>query len=167
MSITMNDVTPWYKQFWPWFLISLPLTAVIASFITLNFAITDTDGLVKDDYYKEGLAVNLDLARQKYAKELGVEAQVNFDHTGKLLELTFNDAAIGKVDVINVDLIHPTRAHQDMSLQLHSNDGKFFTIELPEIVSPGYWWVRVSPTNNSWNIEGRIHLPEETILTVK
>lgn len=37
---------PWYKQFWPWFIIALPASAVIASFITLWIAIANPDGMV-------------------------------------------------------------------------------------------------------------------------
>ena len=39
----------WYKQFWPWFLISLPSPS-IASIVTINIAIRTDDGLVSDDY---------------------------------------------------------------------------------------------------------------------
>ena len=31
-------VTPWYRQAWPWFLISLPATAVIAGSFTFYLA---------------------------------------------------------------------------------------------------------------------------------
>jgi len=40
---------PWYRQFWPWFIIALPAAAVIASFITLWLAISNPDHLVVDD----------------------------------------------------------------------------------------------------------------------
>jgi hypothetical protein len=48
---------PWYKQFWPWFLIALPAAAVIASFITLDIAITHADIPVQGDYVQHGLTV--------------------------------------------------------------------------------------------------------------
>ncbi|HET8709821.1 MAG TPA: FixH family protein [Spongiibacteraceae bacterium] len=48
---------PWYKQFWPWFLIALPSAAVIASFITLYIAITKADQVVQDNYEQHGLTV--------------------------------------------------------------------------------------------------------------
>ncbi|MBE9549572.1 MAG: FixH family protein [Proteobacteria bacterium] len=46
------DTKPWYKQFWPWFIIALPMTAVIASIATLIIAIQNPDYLVieKSDY---------------------------------------------------------------------------------------------------------------------
>ncbi len=40
---------PWYKQFWPWFIIALPASVVIASFVTLWLAISNPDYLVVDE----------------------------------------------------------------------------------------------------------------------
>jgi len=40
---------PWYKQFWPWFIIALPTSAVIASFFSLWLAISNPDQLVVDE----------------------------------------------------------------------------------------------------------------------
>ena len=40
---------PWYRQFWPWFIIALPASAVIASFISLWLAVSNPDHLVVDE----------------------------------------------------------------------------------------------------------------------
>jgi hypothetical protein len=40
---------PWYRQFWPWFIIALPTSAVIASFISLWLAVSNPDYLVVDE----------------------------------------------------------------------------------------------------------------------
>ena len=40
---------PWYRQFWPWFIIALPACAVIAGFITLWLAVSRPDYLVVDE----------------------------------------------------------------------------------------------------------------------
>jgi hypothetical protein len=40
---------PWYRQFWPWFIIALPTAAVLASFYTLWLAISNPDYIVVDD----------------------------------------------------------------------------------------------------------------------
>ena len=34
-----TEKAPWYKQFWPWFLISLPASVVIASMFTISIAV--------------------------------------------------------------------------------------------------------------------------------
>ena len=40
---------PWYRQFWPWVLIAIPLLTVIASGITLWLALSRPDTLVVDE----------------------------------------------------------------------------------------------------------------------
>ena len=74
-----EDTEPWYKQFWPWFLIALPLSVVIASIVTINIAIETDDGLVSDDYYKEGLAIHKDADSVARAKALGIAGDVRYD----------------------------------------------------------------------------------------
>lgn len=46
--------TPWFRQFWPWFIIALPTAAVIASFVSLWLAISHPDQLVvTEDEYRQ------------------------------------------------------------------------------------------------------------------
>lgn len=40
---TISDTTPWYRQFWPWFIIALLASAVSGSFISLYFALHTND----------------------------------------------------------------------------------------------------------------------------
>lgn len=75
---TGGNPTPWYKERWTWLLMLMPATAIVAGFITLWLAVTTFDGLVADDYYKQGLAINQTLARANAAQELGLVGQVKF-----------------------------------------------------------------------------------------
>ena len=43
------DSKPWYRQPWVWFLIALPMTAVVGGLVTMYIAATTSDGLVVDD----------------------------------------------------------------------------------------------------------------------
>jgi hypothetical protein len=63
--------TPWYRQLWPWLLISGPATVLVAGAITMWIAFSTSDGLVADDYYKQGLAINKRLAREDAARARG------------------------------------------------------------------------------------------------
>jgi hypothetical protein len=40
---------PWYREPWPWIIIGLLGTVIVASFITLWIAASNPDGLVVDD----------------------------------------------------------------------------------------------------------------------
>lgn len=64
------DTEPWYKQFWPWFIMGLPAIAVIASVTTLFIAINNPDYLViKKSEYKNISAEMLP------AKKTGITAK--------------------------------------------------------------------------------------------
>ena len=58
---------PWYRQFWPWFIIALPASVVVASFITLWLAISNPDHLIIDD--NEYQRLNSDLKAQEPAQD--------------------------------------------------------------------------------------------------
>lgn len=52
--MTTQHNEAWYRQFWPWFLILLPGSVVIASFITIYIAASNPDPIIKSDYQKLG-----------------------------------------------------------------------------------------------------------------
>ncbi len=56
-----------------------PAIVVLAGVITTYLAVVTSDGLVADDYYKRGLAINQTLARDLVARQLGLRAQIAFE----------------------------------------------------------------------------------------
>jgi len=74
----MITATPWYRHRWPWFLIAGPGIVIVASFVTLGLAIKSDDGLVADDYYKQGLTINRTLAQSDLAGSLGLVAKLRW-----------------------------------------------------------------------------------------
>lgn len=70
-------IEPWYKQFWPWFIIALPASVVIASFFTLWLAISNPDHLVVTD--GEYLELKSELKAQVPAK---VNKKAESDESG-------------------------------------------------------------------------------------
>ena len=53
-----------------------PAAVVVAGAITTWIAFATADGLVADDYYKHGLAINAVLKREQAAAQRGIEARV-------------------------------------------------------------------------------------------
>ena len=75
-SATSTLPAPWYRQFWPWFLIALPLLSVVAGLILLGFALDSRDSLVRDDYYKEGMMINQSIRRDQAAAAARLSARI-------------------------------------------------------------------------------------------
>ncbi len=63
---------PWYRQFWPWFIIALPAAAVIAGIITLYLAVSNPVSLVVDD--EEYKQLNSELKAHAPTQESKVDA---------------------------------------------------------------------------------------------
>src|SRR5574343_773764 len=124
-----NDVLPWYKQRWPWLLIAGPATVVVAGIVTVWLAIVSNDGLVTDDYYKQGLAVNQQLQRQHEAGSLGLSADVMRSGLGVRLLVTSKDG-VDLPPEVTVKLAHPTRAGQDQLVKLTQEGQGFYSGKL-------------------------------------
>lgn len=154
-----EDQLPWYKQFWPWFLISLPATAVIASMITIKMAVDTADPLVKDDYYKEGMAINQDISRERLARTLGLHASFRLDPDTNELRVQLGSSLSQPPPLLMLTLTHPTLGNQDQHLRLLGIGNQEYTTRLPEIVQSN-WHLRLEPENREWTLAGRMELPE-------
>jgi hypothetical protein len=116
---------PWYREPWPWALMAAPAIAVIAGALTLALAVRGNDGVVADDYYKRGLAINQLLKRDQRARELGLAATVSF--SGERVRVVLSGTAPG---ALQVRLVHPTRAGNDQIVQLRSVTPSLYEGEL-------------------------------------
>lgn len=156
-----THASPWYRQFWPWFIIALPATAVVASVATLIIAAQDPDGLVVDDYYKEGLAINQTLERDRRAQALGLSGFVRLDRDNDRLVVTLNGLPTDADGAdLELRLIHPTRPHLDRSLQLRRDADGAWSAAL-DAVAPGRWHVRLESPGGAWRLAGRLALPDQ------
>lgn len=152
---------PWYKQFWPWFLIFFPATAVVAGIVTITLAIKSDDGLVKDDYYKAGLAINQTLGRKQKAHKLNLEANVNWDKLTQTVTLKLTGKLSELPPRLDMFLAHATRANNDQSVKLYlSPDKKSYTGRV-ETVKAGSWILILEPEDQAWRINGRVTLPKQ------
>lgn len=166
MRLPREDTKPWYRQFWPWFLISLPAMTIVAAIITINLAIETSDGLVKDDYYKEGLAIHMDAARTKAARQLGIQALLTHSPDSDSVTLELNDAAVGQLEELQLTLFHPTRGNQDQQVILERGSNGIFASRITALEQAN-WRVTVEPVNGSWRISGRLSIPDSTTVRLE
>ena len=154
---------PWYVQFWPWFLIAIPLLSVIGGVITFILASRDPYSLVIDDYYRQGLAINRVLARDRRAAELNLRAQISIDAEGLQLRL-LGDALLEPL-AVDISFLHPTRSIHDRNLRLSKIDSGTYWAPAPAI-GRGHWHIRVEPDEGAWRLSGRVHWPENGSITL-
>jgi len=148
--------TPWYKQFWPWFLILLPLSAVIGSFATLIVFSNNSVEIVVDDYYKKGKAINMDLKKFEQAKAQGLSFAITLDDN--TLYLQKQSGELASQAALTLAFYHPTMSARDFSLQLVADaNGRYSAAveQLPE----GKWQLLLQPFDQSWKMKAQGHFP--------
>ena len=141
---------PWYREPWPWILIAGPAAVIAASMVTIYLAVASSDGLVAEDYYKQGLAINQVLAREDAAERLGLVARVD-PRAGRLwLRLSGRAPLPG---ALLVRLAYATRAGRDRELRLTRVGADLYEAALPAL-PPGHWRIHVDDPAGSWRLAG-------------
>src|SRR5512139_70723 len=156
MLNTSPHSKPWYREPWPWFLMSLPATAVIAGLTTVWIAVQSADGLVVGDYYKEGLAINQTLARDDAARTLALAATLQNADGGLSLTLTGHLKTFPAQLILN--LAHPTHQGMDHTLTFHHTGGGHYRAALPAMPA-GKWHAQLADTASAWRLSGVLHSP--------
>lgn len=153
----MQDIrTPWFRQFWPWFLLALPAAVVIAGFITLYIAIRHADSPVRDEYAKAGLALRRDTAQDHAAALLGLSAQLGFAgrHAGAAVAVSLDGRLVEVPDALELQFIHPLDESGDFTVTL-IRDGERYAGTLPR-AAPGHWTVELHATSAPWRLRGEL-----------
>ncbi len=65
------DIQPWYRQFWPWFIMAPPAVAVVAGLLTVYLAGAEPP-MVVADYGRIAMATAQRAERALRAEELGL-----------------------------------------------------------------------------------------------
>ena len=144
----MNDVKPWYKQFWPWFIIAFPLTSVIAGLTTVYIASSGADTVVTDDYYKKGLAYNKNTQAEHKAKELEIEITLEDADKSMVLKLASNQESQPKQ--LSAYFSHSTKQELDFQL-IFQNESNGYIAKLPYALADNQkWYVAIQPLDQSW-----------------
>ncbi|HEX6528339.1 MAG TPA: FixH family protein [Burkholderiales bacterium] len=138
-------MTPWYRQRWPWLIMAGPLAVLVAGAVTTWIAFASADGLVAEDYYKQGMGINRRLAREEAARRQGISAQVELSAQ---IAVTLQGAA---PEALFVHLAHATRAGHDVRLRLVPSGGKYVA-DLPPL-PPGRWRIVIEDPRGAWLIQ--------------
>lgn len=152
LSARGRQARPWYREPWPWILMAGPAAVVVAGFYTLALAIKSDDGLVADDYYRRGLAINKTLGRSERARQLALGATVSI--SGNHVRVVLRGHAVPP-RALRLAFIHPTRAGHDQTLTLPAAGPGIYQGEfIPFGGEPRR--VRLEDDRASWRLGGRL-----------
>jgi len=158
-------VAPWYRQPWFWFLTIFPLAAIIWCLVMIVVASNMKDTMVTDDYSKEGRGINLEIARDKLAYEMGMVGEVNFDNRQVTLKLN-TDNGPAQFPYVVLNLFHPTLAGRDRTIQFSNEGGGYYSGTMNQDIE-GRWYYDLRGPDNKWRLKGEAKLPAEDGLTIQ
>lgn len=160
-----EDTKPWYKQFWPWVILILPLSAVIAGLTTVYIAYDGADTPVKKDYYLAGIQINQRTKLIENAARLGIQGHLHYDQSLQLFQIKL-DGPQQNVDSLNVALRHPAYEPLDRTITLTPSSEQTYQTRF-ELPMTGKWYITLTDNDKTWLLEDQILLDESTTLTLR
>jgi len=151
-----EEIKPWYRYGWVWFLIGIPGSAVVVGIAYLWVSITMADSLVADDYYREGRAINQRLEKDEEGVRRGITLK------SKLLAINESQMRISvefqappqepRPQFLRIRMSHPTIDHLDITGTLMPAAGNVYETAVPTI-APGRWHVQVEDQQSIWRVK--------------
>ncbi|MDQ2078457.1 FixH family protein [Marinimicrobium sp. ABcell2] len=112
-----NDIQPWYRQFWFWFLMAPLIAVFFVVGVLLTVAFYNADDVVLDNYYREGRGINQVFEQDIRAQEMGLQASLKFDRTtGEVMAEVNADTSLPEQLLLLMD--HPVSARLDQQVKL-------------------------------------------------
>jgi uncharacterized protein len=162
----INPARPWYTQVWPWLLMLGPAVVVVAATYTGWLAFSRQDALVVADYYKQGLAINQDLQRDRVATSMGLSLNGRYDAASGKLNGTLRSFGTPIAGRVLLHLAHPTQPEKDIQLAAQPNQHGDFSIGLP-MLERARWEVSVEGERRDWRLSGTWNWPQQQMIALK
>lgn len=153
-----GDPAAWYREPWPWVLFGIPAATALAGIVTIALAAVSFDGVVADDYYREGLAINRTLARDTQASALGLRASVQFNPEGSRVRVTVSPRPAG-ASAVWLRVIHPSRAGVDQRVALAETAPGLYEGALERPLETGRWRLVIEDADERWRLAAATTLP--------
>jgi hypothetical protein len=157
MNAMVEDTKAWYRYPLVWMLIAIPASAVAVCSVIIWFAVTTDDGLVVDDYYRRGLAINQVIDRDQYAAANKLSATLNVLASERLVKLELDKGLLADYpETLELNFHHATRADSDVALTLLHGQGSQYIGYLQHALPVGFWYIELG--NQGWRLNARSRL---------
>ena len=114
-----EDTQPWYRQFWPWFIIALPAASVIGGLTTLWISLQNTDSLVLQSEDGVRNASDRHIAAERFASSAGLAALVDINRDTGAVSAVMRSGELADVPAtLEFELSHPAFAERDQAITL-------------------------------------------------
>lgn len=147
---------PWFREPWPWLLMSGPAVVIVAGITTAVLAVRTHDGLVADDYYKQGMSVNKDISRDLNAKTANIQASAAIDSTERRIVLSVQHIP-AKIKTLNLVFARATVSGKDRLVTLQRSDQNTFIGALAPL-EVGKWYATLDDDSRTWRLVSNVNI---------
>lgn len=155
--LNQESQRPWYKEPMVWLMLGLPMVSIVMVLTFVTIAVKHGDSVVRDNYYKDGLAINQELALDDKAAELAAVMTLDFDRESGLVKGSLI-SKLEKPSFLQLALIHPTLKEQDQEVLLQLIDDKYQGQVKPYI--DGSFHLHLTSPTQKWRIREQVKLFE-------
>jgi hypothetical protein len=148
-----------WKQPWLWFTLSPLILSVVLGTTMLIISIQVQDGLVTDDYSKEGFTINEKIEREVEGKNLELTAAIKLDDMTGDLTLDLGGKLNPLPEQLLLEIIHPVRAELDIPATVHHQINGRYIGQLPVKLNQRRYIRVTDPSNPNWLLKGEISFP--------
>lgn len=152
-----SETRPWYKEPYVWMLIGIPLTSIIVGIFFISQAVSTKDTLVRDNYYKDGLAINQEMKWDQKANNLDIKTE--FTVKDNEVTLTLVNSRQDAPNSLHFKLSHPTLKEYDRDSLLQKGEGKSFKGFIDD-VTDGRYYIQIESIEQQWRRRGEIHITQ-------
>lgn len=166
MAILNTATRPWYRYPFVWMILVIPFSAVVMGVVMIWLAISTDDGLVADDYYKQGMAINRDLHRDAMALEKGISATLEMDNSERWVKLGLNKGALENYpETLQLKLQYATQDDEDVQLTLNHGQGDQYIGIIKKPLTEGKWYLGLNQAE--WRLSGHMNASKRVSLVLE
>ncbi len=161
--MTDQQIGPWYKQPWLWFILAPLIATVLYSTVYITASIVTNDGVVLEEYTKKAKAFHKDNRLNEAARKLGLSGTLRFDTMTSDINVELISAKGEPLpEQLQLTIGHPTKASLDINVLLHQLKPGHYAGELKNTLQ-GNKKLIISPINNEWQLIHEAEPPYDQI----
>lgn len=158
----------WYRNPLVWLLILFPAWSVVAGVSTVVLAFQVFDGVVVDDYYARGKAINVTIERDVAAQRRGLTALATLapaaSSAGQSIEVRLSALDLSSLPgTLQLSLLHATHGGADVHVDLVREAPGLYRTALPPLAQ-GKFYLQIEAED--WRLVGALRQPAETVASL-
>ncbi len=155
---------PWYKEPYVLMLIGFPTASIIACMFLIYLAASTKDTLVRDNYYKDGLAMNQEFKWDKKSQAMDVRLELKIE--GNTAQIHLLNTRMELPNTLQLKLSHPTLKAQDRDSMLQRQEQQKFYQGFIDSSLDGRYYIQVESMEQSWRIRKELYIKNGALISI-